>query len=73
MEGSREEGPRTRQDTLGHLRQELPGLEIRRNFYSQRVVEPWNSLPVGVRRAGSVNAFKNGYDSWVEGRGRNGQ
>ena len=34
-------------------------LEIRRNFFSQRVVNKWNELPQYVVEAESVNAFKN--------------
>ena len=33
--------------------------EIRRNFFSQRVVEHWNQLPAETKRAKSVAAFKN--------------
>ncbi len=33
-------------------------LEIRRNFFSQRVVSKWNELPQYVVEAESVNAFK---------------
>ena len=38
-------------------------LELRRNFFSQRVVAPWNSLPPGVHLAESVDQFKIKYDS----------
>ena len=37
-------------------------LELRRNFFSQRVVVPWNKLPESVVTAESVNAFKNRLD-----------
>ena len=37
-------------------------LEIRKHFYSQRVVPIWNSLPQEVIDAPSVNAFKNRLD-----------
>ena len=37
-------------------------LELRNNFYSQRVVEPWNALPAEVQRASSVDDFKMKYD-----------
>ena len=36
--------------------------EIRRNFFSNRVVAPWNILPDSLKTVGSTNAFKNGYD-----------
>ena len=37
--------------------------EIRKNFWSQRVVDPWNSLPSEVKEADSFNNFKNGLDN----------
>ena len=38
-------------------------LELRRNFFSQRVVAPWNTLPTEVQSAPSVDQFKIRYDS----------
>ena len=38
--------------------------QIRKNFFSQRVAPKWNQLPQNVVDAGSVNTFKNRYDSW---------
>ena len=37
-------------------------LELRSNFFSQRVVNPWNALPASVKNSFSVNNFKNNYD-----------
>ena len=43
-------------------------LEIRRNFFSNRVVIEWNALPQHVVDAPSVNAFKNRLDEfWQDG------
>ena len=39
------------------------GLEIRKNFWSQRVTDQWNSLPNEVKEAESLNNFKNGLDN----------
>lgn len=39
-----------------------PSTEIRRNFFSQRVIQPWNELPEQVKRSVSLNSFKNQYD-----------
>ena len=48
----------------GYKRVEIPVChgEIRRNFWSVRVCEPWNSLPDSVKMAESVNCFKNSVD-----------
>ena len=35
---------------------------VRRNFFTNRVVDPWNDLPQHVVDAPSVNCFKNRYD-----------
>jgi hypothetical protein len=37
-------------------------LNIRKNFFSQRVVNPWNALPQDTINAHSTNEFKNGLD-----------
>jgi len=39
-------------------------LDIRKNFFSQRVINNWNRLPDSVVDAVSVNSFKNRYDSY---------
>ena len=38
-------------------------LNIRRHFFSNRVVEPWNRLPEKLKCVATVNEFKNGYDN----------
>jgi len=43
-------------------------LDARKFFFSQRVVNDWNSLPVSVVQASSVNVFKNAYDKHLAGR-----
>ena len=48
--------------TRGHslkLSKSRSRLEIRKNFFSQRVVNSWNNLPQTVVDADSVNSFKN--------------
>ena len=44
-------------------------LDIRKNFFSQRVVNIWNKLPEAVVEADSVNSFKNKYDRYIHGQG----
>lgn len=42
-------------------------LEVRRNYFSQRVVGPWNRLPSHVVEATTVNTFKNRFDRLKKG------
>ena len=37
--------------------------EIRKNFWSQRIIDPWNNLPDEVKQAESLNVFQNGIDN----------
>ena len=39
---------------------------IRKYFFSQRVVNEWNKLPENVIEAESINSFKNRYDKYKE-------
>ena len=43
-------------------------LEIRKNFFSVRVVNEWNKLPSLVVEAESVNCFKNRLDKYCIGK-----
>ena len=54
--------------TRGHrlkLVKKRSRLDIRKHFFSQRVVNDWNSLPEVMVEAESVNSFKNRYDKFV--------
>jgi len=51
--------------TRGHeykLQKSRSRLNIRKHYFSQRVVDKWNSLPAAIVQAQSVNSFKNMYD-----------
>ena len=37
------------------LKSEWARLEVRKNFFTVRVVEPWNSLPANIKNATNVN------------------
>jgi len=53
--------------TRGHRYKVVKGrsrLELRRNFFSQRIVNTWNELPEYVVEADSVNTFKNRFDEY---------
>ena len=43
--------------------------DIRRTFFSQRVVNSWNSLPDRVKQAATVNQFKNSLDEHLQALG----
>ena len=64
MAPTRDGAASTRQ-TRGWLNVEKPARakkEVRRNQFSQRVVDGWNTLPDWVKKANSVNSFKNYLD-----------
>jgi hypothetical protein len=45
---------------------------VRKNFWSQRVIDPWNNLPDTVKQAVSLDIFKNSIDN-LRKRETNGQ
>ncbi len=59
--------PRTIGPTRGHslkLFQQRSTKDIRKNYFTNRVVKIWNSLPDDVVKAPSVNSFKNQLDKF---------
>jgi len=52
----------TRSFTDNRLVPHRTTLNLRRDFFTNRVVNTWNSLPSTVKNAPSVNSFKNRYD-----------
>ena len=38
--------------------------DIRHNFFCERVIIPWNTLPEHVVKSNTVKEFKNSYDKW---------
>ena len=50
-----------------NLKQKRARLELRRNFFSLRVVEHWNKVPYDLKRVNSVKAFKSGYKQFRKG------
>ena len=45
------------------------GLNLRKYFFSQRVIDNWNNLPANVIEAKSINQFKNRFDKHVKQSG----
>jgi hypothetical protein len=52
-----ERATRSRDGPL-NLRPRLARLEVRRNFFSYRVVDSWNPIPSEVKNARNVGMFK---------------
>ncbi len=49
-----------------NLRPQQSRLEIRRHFFSQRVVEGWNVIPADLKQSVNGKSFKNGYRTFRE-------
>ena len=55
--------------TRGHpfkIYQERSSSDIRQNFYTQRVVALWNSLPQHIVNSENISQFKRGYDNYIK-------
>ena len=55
---------RTAAGTLNVLPPGQPKTDVRKHFFSQRVVENWNGLPDTVKMSETVNQFKNTLDEF---------
>jgi hypothetical protein len=56
------DGGRTRQDADNlNLKHGQARLDIRKNFFSQRIIKKWNEIPGDVKRAKNVKIFKPHY------------
>ena len=56
----------TRQNSSVHNLVEPKAIrDVRRNFFSNRVVKPWNNLPEHIKSAKTITAFKRLYDKHV--------
>ena len=57
----------------GHVEEEMTllkpkaRLDVRRNFFSCRVVDPWNCLPTKVQGSADVDSFKESYHKFIAG------
>ena len=40
-------------------------LDVRKYFFTNRIVEPWNELPQDIVDSITVNEFKGKYDRWL--------
>ena len=60
-------------NTRGHcfkLQKVRSRLDVRKYFFTQRVVNEWNGLPESVVLSNSVNGFKNALDKYFKQCGR---
>jgi len=55
----------TRSHESNFLISEKTRLDVRKNFFKNRITREWNSLPIEIRSAPSTNSFKNMYDKYV--------
>ncbi len=49
------------------LRQMAARLEVRRNFFSNRVIDSWNQIPSRGKNVKTVSSFKHGYKTYKAG------
>ena len=48
----------TRSSTKGNLAMNKSKLDVRKHFFTNRVVKPWNGLPQEIKAAPSLSTFK---------------
>jgi hypothetical protein len=60
MAGDSDRVTRSASDPL-NLKQLPARLDVRRNFFSNRVTSDWNRVPAELKRAKNAKSFKNGY------------
>ena len=49
-----------------NLSEQYASKDIKRNFFSVRVIRPWNNLPEHVKSAKTISAFKRNYDEFIK-------
>ena len=54
----------TRSSENGLMIAEKCHLDLRKYFFTNRIVKMWNDLPIEARETDSVNSFKMIYDEW---------
>ena len=61
LANTREITTRTTQDSLNLIKPQAK-LDLRKNFFSHRVIDKWNSLAFELKRAKNPDQFKRKYD-----------
>ena len=49
--------------SVGNVIKPRSNLDLRKNFYTVRSVDTWNSLPTSIKHSKCINSFKQNYDS----------
>ena len=62
--GENERQTRMSSDPL-NLKCPVVHTEIRRNFFSARVINMWKNIPYEIKSAENLNIFKNKLDNWL--------
>ena len=55
----------TRHSTVGNLVKPRFNRDIRKNFFTVRAVDQWNSLPSNIKSSPTINQFKEAYDKFI--------
>ena len=50
---------------ISHTKMSSMNTDMRRNFFSERIIVPWNNLPAAVVNSPSVDSFKRNYDTLI--------
>ena len=56
----------TRASTGLNLTPPKSKLDLRKYFFSARVVNPWNNLPMSVKSSDTIDTFKRRYDAHLD-------
>ena len=54
----------TRGHSLAVQYRKINTLDIRQNFFTERVIKPWNNLPQEIVSSPNIKMFKKSYDKW---------
>ena len=49
-----------------NLQKPMVRTEIRRHFFSHRIIEPWNRLPAEIKHSPNTKIFKSRLNKWME-------
>jgi len=49
-----------------NLQKPVVKTELRRNFYSVRVIDSWNKLPADIKHSTNISMFKKKLTKWME-------